>query len=47
MVKRGKTPVLAPEEARQLVDSIDVSTHAGLRDWALIGFMVSTFTQID
>ena len=39
--------VLAPEEARQLVDSIDVSTHAGLRDRALIGFMVYTFTQID
>ena len=25
-VKRGKTPVLAPEEARQLIDAIDVTT---------------------
>ena len=47
VVKRGKTPVLAPEEARQLADSIDVSTHAGLRDRALIGLMVYTFAQID
>ena len=39
-VKRGKTPVLAPEEARALLDSIDVTTHAGLRDRALIGLMV-------
>jgi site-specific recombinase XerD len=40
VVKRGKTPVLAPEEARQLLNSIDVSGHAGLRDRALIGLMV-------
>ena len=39
VVKRGKTPVLAPEEARQLLDSIDTSSHAGLRDRALIGLM--------
>jgi site-specific recombinase XerD len=32
VVKRGKTPVLAPEEERQLLDSIDVSTPVGLRD---------------
>jgi site-specific recombinase XerD len=37
VVKRGKTPVLAPEEARQLLDSIDVNSHAGLHDRALIG----------
>ena len=47
VVKRGKTPVLAPKEARQLVDSTDVSTHAGLRDRALIGLIVYTFAQID
>ena len=46
VVKRGKTPVLAPEEARQLLDSIDVSSHAGLRDRALIGLMVYTFARI-
>jgi site-specific recombinase XerD len=31
-VRRGKTPVLSPEEARKLLDSIDVTTHPGLRD---------------
>ena len=46
VVKRGKTPVLAPEEARQLLDSIDVRTPAGLRDRALIGLMVYTFARI-
>jgi site-specific recombinase XerD len=46
VVKRGKTPVLAPDEARQLLDSIDVSTPVGLRDRALIGLMVYTFARI-
>jgi integrase/recombinase XerD len=46
VVKRGKTPVLAPEEARQLLDAIDVSTPAGLRDRALIGVMVYSFARI-
>jgi site-specific recombinase XerD len=36
IVKSGKTPVLEPAEARALIDSIDVSTPAGLRDRALI-----------
>ena len=44
--KRGKTPVLAPEEARQLLDSIDPTTPAGLRDRALIGLMVFSFARI-
>src|SRR3954469_25068566 len=44
--KRGKTPVLGPEEARQLLDSIDTGSHAGLRDRALIGLMVYTFARI-
>ena len=46
VAKRGKTPVLAPDEARRLIDSIDVSTPAGLRDRALIGLMVYTFDRI-
>lgn len=46
VVKRGKTPVLAPDEARQLLDSIDVTTPAGLRDRALIALMVYTFARI-
>lgn len=45
-VKRGKTPVLAPEEARRLLDGIDVSTPAGLRDRALIALMVFSFARI-
>ncbi|WP_157632503.1 tyrosine-type recombinase/integrase, partial [Bacillus cereus] len=45
-VRRGKTPVLAPDEARRLLDSIDVSAHAGLRDRALIALMVYSFARI-
>ena len=45
-VKRGKTPVLAPEEARQLIDAINVSKPVGLRDRALIGLMVYSFARI-
>jgi len=45
-LKKGKTPVLAPEEARQLLDSIDVTTPIGLRDRALIGLMVYSFGRI-
>jgi len=42
-VKRGKTPVLAPKEARLLIDAIDVTTPIGLRDRALIGLMAYSF----
>lgn len=45
-VRRGKTPVLEPSEARALLDAIDVSTIAGLRDRALIGLMVYSFARI-
>jgi site-specific recombinase XerD len=45
-VRIGKTPVLAPEEARLLLDSIDTSTPAGLRDRALIALMVYSFARI-
>ncbi len=45
-VKKGKTPVLAPEEARQLLDNIDITTPIGLRDRALIGLMVYSFGRI-
>ena len=39
-VTAGKTPVLSPEEARALIDSIEVTTIVGLRDRALIALMV-------
>ena len=45
-VRRGKTPVLDPAEARRLLDAIDVTTPAGLRDRALIGLMVYSFARI-
>jgi site-specific recombinase XerD len=44
--RQGKTPVLDPTEARQLLDSIDVTTPIGLRDRALIGLMVFSFARV-
>ncbi len=46
IVRRGKTPVLDPAEARQLIDAIDTTTVIGLRDRALIGLMVYSFARI-
>ena len=46
VIKRGKTPVLTAEEARQLLDSIDVSTAIGLRDRAVIATMLFTFARV-
>jgi len=46
VVRRGKTPVLDPVEARQLLDAIDATTVIGLRDRALIGLMVYSFARI-
>jgi len=45
-VTAGKTPVLSPEEARTLIDSIEVTTIVGLRDRALIALMVFSFARI-
>ena len=46
VVKRGKTPVLTAEQAREMLDSIDTSTLIGLRDRALIGVMTYAFARI-
>jgi len=46
VVRSGKTAVLEPAEARALLDSIDTSTQAGLRDRALISLMVYSFARI-
>ena len=35
----GHTPALEVEEARALLDAIDISGQAGLRDRALVGLM--------
>jgi site-specific recombinase XerD len=45
-VKRGKTPVLSAAQARQLLDSIDVSTVVGMRDRALIALMTFSFARV-
>jgi len=46
VVKKGATPVLTAEEARQLIDSIDLSVVIGLRDRALIAVMLYTFSRV-
>ncbi|MFL9935408.1 tyrosine-type recombinase/integrase [Paraburkholderia sp. RL18-103-BIB-C] len=44
--KTGKAPVLDAAEARQLLDSIDVTTPIGLRDRALIAPIVFSFARV-
>ena len=44
--RKGKTPVLASDEARALLDSINVETLIGLRDRALVGLMTYTFARV-
>ncbi len=44
--KTGATPVLDPQEARQLLDAIDITVPIGLRDRALISLMVYSFARI-
>jgi site-specific recombinase XerD len=46
VVKTGKTTVLDADQARKLLDSIDNSTLAGLRDRALISVMTFAFARI-
>lgn len=38
----GKTPEITPAEARKLLDSIDTTTRAGLRDKAVIATLIYT-----
>jgi len=44
--KKGKTLVLTPAEARELLDAIDVESVVGLRDRALIAMMVYSFARV-
>ena len=46
VVKRGKTPVLRPEQARKLLDSIPTDRIVGLRDRAILGIMCYTFARV-
>ena len=45
-VRKGKTPVLAADEARAMLNAIDNTTAIGLRDRALIALMVYTFARV-
>ena len=42
----GYTPALEVEEARTLLDAIDISGQAGLRGRALSGLMVYSFARV-
>jgi site-specific recombinase XerD len=46
VVKRGKTPILSPEEAHELFSSIPTDTLIGLRDRALIGVLIYSFARV-
>jgi site-specific recombinase XerD len=46
VVKRGKTPALTADQARELLDSINISTVVGLRDRALIALMAYSFARV-
>ncbi|WP_406701348.1 tyrosine-type recombinase/integrase (plasmid) [Singulisphaera sp. Ch08] len=46
VTKHGKTSVLEGDQARQLLDSLDTHSIAGLRDRALIGVMVYSFARV-
>jgi integrase len=46
VVRTGKTTVLDADQARTLLDSIDISTVVGLRDRALIALMTYSFARV-
>ena len=46
VVNRGRTPILSPEEAHQLFESIPTDSLVGLRDRALIGVLIYSFARI-
>lgn len=45
-VRKGRTPVLGADEARQLLEAIDAVTIRGIRDRALIGLMIYSFARV-
>jgi site-specific recombinase XerC len=46
VIKKGKTPVLTPEEARLLLDSIDVSELHDLRECAPLAMMAYSSARV-
>jgi site-specific recombinase XerD len=45
-VSKGSTPVLSSDEARELLQGMDVSSVVGLRDRAIIATMTYTFARV-
>lgn len=45
-VKKGKTPVLAPEDARAVFEACDTETLVGLRDRALMALLFYSFARV-
>lgn len=46
VLRKGLTPVLTPDEARTLIEDIDIVTLGGLRDRALLGVMIYSFARV-
>lgn len=46
VIKKGKTPVLSCEEARELFAAIETETVIGLRDRAFLGVMLYSFARV-
>ena len=46
VVRKGRTPVLTPQEARRLLDGIPADTLIGMRDRALVGVLTYAFARI-
>lgn len=46
VLRRGKTPILAKDETRLLLENIDIPSVVGLRDRALIATMVYSFARV-
>ena len=42
----GKTPAFVEGEVQKLLGTVETSTHAGLRDRALLGVLAYTFARI-
>ena len=42
----GKTPAFVDGEVQKLLDTVEISTHTGLRDRALLATLAYTFARI-
>ena len=46
VVRKGKTPILQPDEARRLLNTIETDSLIGLRDRALLSVMLYGFARV-